>query len=677
MTAPATYDEQDEHDATTDSPAISVLFAGDDPPTGPTAADLAADGRLEVTQSADFVDARDRVDRQSVDCVVATHREGGFDGVAFLEAVRQEHAELPVVLVPAAVDAALARRAVDADVTALVPADESDALDSVVEAVESSVATYARERTTRMPISDLTVEAERRLKERALDEAPIGITISDANEPDEPVIYINDSFEEITGYPAEEAVGVNHRFLQGPETDPERVAELSEGIAEQRDTRVVLRNYTRDGVPFWNQVDVSPIYGENGEVTHYVGFQMDVTERKRAQQQLQAERESLDRLLDRVNGLLNDVTAALVRAESREEIERLITERVGTGSEYTAAWIGRYDAADGRVRVIERAGDSEVDEEPIDLDTDAAGVRTLREAVEQQEARVVDEPPGLPDATEEETCVLVPLTYRSTTYGVLGVLDDENFLDDRERVLLGSLGRSVGASINDVLTKRTITTDTVLNIGVELSDDDILLVDLASAVETEFDHETTISNDQSRGVLTLVSTAHDDADQIVETAESYDDVLAAETIVATDDESVIQFRLERSPLVDVLSEFGSRVTSMHADGTTLDLEFRVGTERAARRVLDALRETYDHVELVAYHESDPEQTPHGFREELRNRLTDRQLTALKKAHVSGYFEWPRRAEGKQLADSMDIVPSTYHQHLQAAKQKLVGAFFEE
>jgi predicted DNA binding protein len=84
------------------------------------------------------------------------------------------------------------------------------------------------------------------------------------------------------------------------------------------------------------------------------------------------------------------------------------------------------------------------------------------------------------------------------------------------------------------------------------------------------------------------------------------------------------------------------------------------------------------VELLAYREVDePDQSPLGFRKEMQNRLTDRQLTALRKAYVSGFFEWPRRADGEQLAESMDIVPSTYHQHLQAAQRKLVEGFFEQ
>ncbi|MFO7832758.1 MAG: bacterio-opsin activator domain-containing protein [Halohasta sp.] len=656
-----------------DSPAIEVLFAGEDLPDGPTAADLAADDRFAVSRSRDFLDARDHVDDAPVDCVVATHCEAGFDGVAFLEAVRADDADLPVVVLAATVDPELARRVVAADASAFVVASAADAHEAVADAIESHVDS-ARKRGERLPISDLSVEAERRLKERALDEAPIGITIADATGPDTPSIYMNAAFEDVTGYSPTEAVGVNHRFLQGPETDPERSAELAAGIDAERDTEVVLRNYRHDGTPFWNQVRISPIY-DDGEVSHYVGFQMDVTDRERAQRELRAERESLDRLLDRVEGLLNDVTDLLVRGESRTETERLLVERAA--ETYSAAWLGRYDATDDQLTVSQQAGDRVVDAEPIAVDAEDPALDPLRDVVADTEPQVVTEDNRLHDLGDDEICVLVPLAYRSTTYGVLGVVAHADSFDDRERVLLGSLGRSVGTSINYTLTKRTITTDTVLTIGVELFDDDLFFVRLAAALGIQFDYETIVSNERDPGVLALVSTQCADADAVVDRAVEYDGVAAAEVLADTDDRAVLQFRLTDSPLVGVLSEFGSRLTELHADGNRLAVEFCVGTEEAAQSVLDSLRETYDRVDLVAYHESDPQQTTAGFREELRNRLTDRQLTALKKAYVSGYFEWPRRVEGKQLAASMDIVPSTYHQHLQSAKRKLVSAFFDE
>ncbi|MFB6256024.1 MAG: bacterio-opsin activator domain-containing protein [Haloplanus sp.] len=667
----------------TDATTIEVLFAGEVSRGVLTPDDLAAvDDRVVVSQSTDFIEACDDIDAGAPDCVVTAHRSDGFDGLAFLESIRVEHPALPVVLVPADVDGEVARRAVAADVTALVPATDPDLLDSLLDTIDEHAEASRNDDPVRMPISDLTVESEHRLKERALDEAPIGITISDATRSDHPIIYVNDSFEDMTGYSPNEVIGANHRFLQGPETDPDRVAKLADGIEADRSTRVALRNYTRDGVMFWNQVDISPIFDDDGEVTHYVGFQMDVTERRAAREQLEAERETLDRLLDRVNGLVNDVTESLVRAESRTDIERLLTERIGGGDEYTGAWLGRYDPTKKDVTVSHRAGDVDVADGTtfdVDGDPDAAGVRTLAEVVTTQETRIVDDPAGLPvaDAGAEDTYLLIPLTYRGTTYGALAVIDDAGLADGRERVVLESLGRSAGTSINDALTRRTITADTVLKIDVELVDDDIALVDLASTLDTRFEHEATIPEHDNNEVLCIVSTPHDDISEVIETAADHPDVLDTETLVRAEDESVVQFRLANSPAVDALTGLGSRITDMSADTTTLTLGFRVGTERAASRALDVLRESYDQVELVAYREDTPDRTPHAFREELRSDLTERQYVALKKAYVSGYFEWPRRVEGEQLANSMGIVASTYHQHLQAAKRKLVESFFDE
>ena len=660
---------------TTAATPVRVLYAGSIPGPGPTPEEIETRGdHLSVDQRREFDDALDQVVRGAVDCVVAGHAETAFDGVSFLEAVRRDRPDFPVVLVPSTVDPATARRAVAADATAFVPAADGDALDAVVTALTE--ATDDDTGDGGMPVSDLRPVAERRLKERVLDEAPVGITIADATRPDQPIVYANGSFEAITGYPPADVMGRNHRFLQGPETGRETVDELAADIEADRETQAVLRNYRRDGTPFWNQIDITPIRDGAGEVTHYVGFQTDVTERKRAKQQLEAERETLDRLLERIEGLLNDVTEALVRASERGEVERLVTERFGGGDEYTAAWLARYDATDGTVSVAEWAGGDRVGEPSIPLGGDQpAGREDLETAVERGEVRRVDDTTGLPTPETDDTCLLLPLTYRSVTYGVLAVFADTDRVTERERVLLGALARSVGASINDVLTKQSMATDTVLSVGVDLYDDQFLTA-IAGEVGCRLEHEVLVSSTRDGGIRTLVGTDDADAATVVSAAEAHNDVRAAEALATDEDGCVVQLRLADWPLVERLSEFGARPESLTADRQRLRVEFRAGTESSARRAVDALRDAYDTVELVAYHEEAPEQTARGFCEGIRNRLTERQLTALKKAHASGFFEWPRAVDGEQLASSMDIVPSTFHQHLQAAERKVFTALFD-
>jgi PAS domain S-box-containing protein len=132
------------------------------------------------------------------------------------------------------------------------------------------------------------------LKNRVMDKAPVGITIADADQQDNPLIYVNDAFEQLTGYAAEDALGRNCRFLQGPETDPDAVAAMREAIAADEPVTVELRNYRQDGTEFWNRVTVAPIRDDTGAVTHYVGFQSDVTDRKEAQQMLRRFREGIE-----------------------------------------------------------------------------------------------------------------------------------------------------------------------------------------------------------------------------------------------------------------------------------------------------------------------------------------------------------------------------------------------
>lgn len=123
--------------------------------------------------------------------------------------------------------------------------------------------------------------AERRrdlyLKDEALNAALNGIVIVDALAPNQPIVYTNKGFTGITGYEASEVLGRNCRFLQGPETDPDARARIREAMAAEKAVVVVLRNYRKDGTPFWNELSISPVQFHN-RATHYIGIQHDITQ---------------------------------------------------------------------------------------------------------------------------------------------------------------------------------------------------------------------------------------------------------------------------------------------------------------------------------------------------------------------------------------------------------------
>jgi sigma-B regulation protein RsbU (phosphoserine phosphatase) len=132
------------------------------------------------------------------------------------------------------------------------------------------------------------------LKDRALDVAAEGITIADARLPDRPLIYANEGFERMTGYPVAEVMGRNCRFLQGPDTDAAAMAEIRAALADCRSCVVEILNYRKNGTAFWNRLSITPVRNASGEVTHFIGIQSDVTARKLAEEGLRASKEALE-----------------------------------------------------------------------------------------------------------------------------------------------------------------------------------------------------------------------------------------------------------------------------------------------------------------------------------------------------------------------------------------------
>ncbi|RCJ39568.1 hypothetical protein A6770_38825 [Nostoc minutum NIES-26] len=142
-------------------------------------------------------------------------------------------------------------------------------------------------------ITDLKlVEETLRLRERALAATNNGIVIADARLANNPVIYVNSAFEQITGYSATEVIGHNCRFLQSTDIQQQPIInELRSAIKTGKSCKVILRNYRKDGILFWNELSISPIHDENGQLTHFIGIQNDISDRAFAEAALREKEE--------------------------------------------------------------------------------------------------------------------------------------------------------------------------------------------------------------------------------------------------------------------------------------------------------------------------------------------------------------------------------------------------
>jgi PAS domain S-box-containing protein len=240
-------------------------------------------------------------------------------------------------------------------------------------------------------------EADRRRKTRALEAAPIGVTISDPDQEDNPLVFVNDAFCSLTGYDEDEVLGRNCRFLQGPETDPETTARLREAIDAGEPVQVEIQNYRRDGTPFWNRLDVAPVRDEDGAITNFVGFQQDVTDSRERAERLRSLTETISAMM--LAGTDADVAGLAVTATTDaldlpwttvwryEEAENAFTAlagsaaaegfadgtlpvETGTGDARSAADTRVWDAfVDGELRTVEPSSDGPSDAFPL-----AAGV---------------------------------------------------------------------------------------------------------------------------------------------------------------------------------------------------------------------------------------------------------------------------------------------------------------
>ena len=662
-------------------PTTRVLLASVGEAASETAAFLRNRDRYVTTVESATAALRELA-ANHYDCVVTADQLTGDDGLELLETIGDYEPELPVIVY--ATDDTVGTEALDRGAERFVSRAEPEALErlntGITEVTEASPHAPAKQDvSTQQPSTAEIVHA--------IDEAPIGITLADPSLPDEPLVYVNEAFERVTGYPTDYVRGRNCRFLQGPDTDPATVAEMRQAIEREEPVTVVVRNYRKDGSPFWNEVTIAPIYEEDGDLVHYVGFQSDVSERERAKrtaekraEALREERVALERVLERVNGVLSDVGRALVEETDRRAIERRVCETVVSARGYGAAWIAGTNAPGTRIQLHESAGLL------ADAGTDWS-VDQLPDAV----ARAIDsgrvEGTGLDPGSVADVglnpigcrrMVVVPLVYKQTSYGLLAVYsEDADSLDRREEVLFESIGRMVASGLNAVETTRILTVDRVTELVFEIQDTSFPLSAVADKLDDSVEYvglTEGVSGGTHQLYLTVTGSGGVDPGTLTELPFVED----VRKIADRGEEYAFAILLEgTTPFVE-LADYGATVQSITADRDSAELVVHSPPEHDHDALLKLLESEYVAVELRSKRDRERrDRTAHEFVSDVEASLSERQYTALKTAHLNGYFEWPRPVDGTELADSMDISRQTFHQHLRLAQRKLVNAFFEE
>ena len=169
------------------------------------------------------------------------------------------------------------------------------------------------------------------LFEQAMAQTRMAICLCDPHTEDMPIVFANRAFRELTGFPEDEILGRNCRFLQGPGTDKAAVQRIRDALANEDVLVVELKNYRHDGTPFWNALHIGPIYNTEGELIYFFGSQWDVTEVHTARAEERHTRmlnRQLSHRMKNMFAVISSIVNMVGRARGESETARAINERI-------------------------------------------------------------------------------------------------------------------------------------------------------------------------------------------------------------------------------------------------------------------------------------------------------------------------------------------------------------
>ncbi|MFC0252168.1 histidine kinase famiy protein [Massilia consociata] len=238
----------------------------------------------------------------------------------------------------------------------------------------------------------------------AIEMTRMPMVVTDPNQPDNPIAFVNRAFLDLTLYEEHEVLGRNCRFLQGEQTDPNTVEEIRAALREQRAVAVDILNYKADGRPFWNGLFIGPVFDEAGKLLYFFASQMDIT-RRRVSEQSYLQAQKMEAIGQLTAGLAHDFNNLLqVIAGNLELAASDLDDRITVGQAIDQARLASDKAGKLTQQLLTFARKQRLEPRRLNLNSLVVEfsemlVRTLGDKVDLH----LDLKPGLPSCTLDPT----------------------------------------------------------------------------------------------------------------------------------------------------------------------------------------------------------------------------------------------------------------------------------
>jgi PAS domain S-box-containing protein len=410
---------------------------------------------------------------------------------------------------------------------------------------------------------------------------------------------------------------------------------------------------------------------------------------RRQRNQLREKNQELERV-NRLNRVMREITKALTRATSRDDVLDAVCERLTETGPYRFAWFGDHDRATGEVNPETSAGveDGYLEDVVVkaDEDDDRGGGPSGR-AVRTREVQVQNDLLGDPpfDPWREQalkrgyrSSAAVPVIYKDTLRGVLNLYaGDPDVFDETETEVLAELGSFIGYALNALDQKQALVGERSIELDFRIRGSDNPVLAFVEETDAEFEFENVVQ--QADGRLHAFFTVRgSDPEESLAFAEAVSFVEDVQLVADREGEHLYECALTDESFIQRLVDRGAMLRTLNASDGEGRFVVRIPRSANVRTFVDLFDDYYEQAELVARREVDePVMARQEFESELTDRLTERQLEVLRMTYFHGFFEWPRESTAEEIAEALGVSQPTVSRHVRAGERTMFELLFAD